>query len=255
MNPPAPWPPSRPRAGPGGQRRADGPHGIANGTATVESRKRGVNWPPARQASRAARSGGGKGMRGLLIGVALALVSGPAMAQTQQQRDWCFSPTATDDETVDGCTALIQSTQVTPANKAAAYSNRGVAYSSKGLYDQAIADETQALALNPNNSGGHDIRGNAYRHKGLYDQAIADYTQSIALKPNYAASYNDSGNATAYIDRGIAYKDKGLYDQAIADYTQAIALKPDDDDFAIAYFQRALAYEKKGLRDEAVTDY
>jgi hypothetical protein len=68
-------------------------------------------------------------MRGLLIGLALALVFGPAWAQTPQQRDWCVSPTATaDDQRIDGCTALIQSTQETTVGQANAYYKRGNAY-------------------------------------------------------------------------------------------------------------------------------
>jgi tetratricopeptide (TPR) repeat protein len=194
-------------------------------------------------------------MREILIGLALALVAPAASAQTAQQRDWCYSPTATDDQTIDGCTALIGSGRETTAGQAAAYNNRSGAYVNKGLLDQAIADDNQSLALNPNHSGTYDSRGDAYYHKGLYDQAIADFTRSIALKPTYAAAYNDSGNASAYIGRGAAYAAKNLYDQAIADYTQAIALKPGDDDLVIAYEDRGVAYEKKALRDPAIADY
>ena len=183
-------------------------------------------------------------MRGIWIGLALALASGSAWAQTPQQRDWCYSPTATDDQTVDGCTALIQSGRETTAGQAAAYDNRSTAYTNKGLYDQAIADETQALALNPNDPANANYnRGLAYEHKGLYDQAIADATRAIAFKPDYAAAYD----ARAY-----AYLNKGLYDQAIADETQSLASNPNS---ANAYQNRGIAYEKKGARDQAVADY
>ncbi len=156
-------------------------------------------------------------MRGILIGLALALVFGPAWAQTQQQRDWCYSDTATDDQTIDGCTALIQSPQESPATKAEAYDNRGYAYKHKGLYDQAIADETQSLALNPNSAIAYNTRGLAYSHKGLYDLAIADYNRSIALKPDYAH---------AYYSRATAFEMKGLRDPAIADYRASLKINP-----------------------------
>ncbi len=191
-------------------------------------------------------------MRGIWIGLALALVSGPAMAQTQQQHDWCFSPTATDDQTIDGCTALIGSGRQTTVGQAAAYDARAFAYDNKGLYDQVIADENQSLALNPNSANAYNDRGSAYYHKGLYDQAIADFTRSIGLKPDTAGAYNNNGNAFAYSNRGDAYRLKGLYDQAIVDYSQSIALKAD---FTQAYTGRAAAYENKGLRDQAVADY
>ena len=120
-------------------------------------------------------------MRGLLIGLALALVAPAALAQTPQQRDWCYGPTATDDQTIDGCTAVIQSGRETSANQALAYDDRGFAYENKGLNDQAIADENQSLVLNPNSANAYNNRGIAYDNKGLYDLAIADYNRSLAL--------------------------------------------------------------------------
>ena len=156
-------------------------------------------------------------MRGLCIGLALALVFGPARAQTQQQRDWCYSPTATDDQTIDGCTALIQSARSTSRAKAAAYDNRGFAYEDKGLNDQAIADENQSLALNPNSANAYDNRGIAYDNKGLYAQAIADYTRAITLKPDFAGPHDN---------RAIVYEKMGLRDQAVADYRAALKVKP-----------------------------
>ena len=156
-------------------------------------------------------------MRGLLIGLALALAAPAAWAQTQQQHDWCYSPTATDDQTIDGCTGLIEAGHETATNQAAAYDNRAYAYRNKGLPDQAIADENQALALNPNDANGYNIRGNAYDDKGLYDQAIADYNRTIALQPD---------NAGAYFNRGDTYAKMGRRDAAAADYRAALKIDP-----------------------------
>ena len=155
-------------------------------------------------------------MRGLLIGLALALAV-PAWAQTPQQHDWCYSPTATGDQVIEGCTALIQSGRETTANQAAAYYNRGQAYRRKGLYDQAIADYSQAIGLKPDDPDAHIGRGVRYLNKGLYDQAIADFTRAIALKADYVIAYDN---------RGIAYEKKGLRDQAIVDYRAALKLDP-----------------------------
>lgn len=181
-------------------------------------------------------------VRNFLIGLAWALIATPSWSQTAQQRTWCFSSAATDDETIDGCTALIQSGRET-TNLPTEFYNRGIGYDGKGLYDQAIADDTQAIALKPDYAEAYDNRGFAYDDKGLYDQAIADYTQAIALKPDFA---------DAYTNRGSAYGKKGLYDQAVADYTKAIALKPDGAD---AYSNRGLAYFSKDLYEQAIADY
>src|SRR6185437_1647794 len=204
------------------------------------------------------------------------LIATPSWSQTAQQRTWCFSSAATDDETIDGCTALIQSGRET-TNLPTEFYNRGIGYDGKGLYDQAIADDTQAIALKPDYAEAYDNRGFAYDDKGLYDQAIADYTQAIALKPDFADAYTNRGSAygknglydqavadytkaialkpdgaDAYRNRGLAYFSKDLYEQAIADYTRAIVLKPD---YADAYDDRGNAYYKKGLYDQAIADY
>ena len=189
-------------------------------------------------------------MRHVIFGLALIFAApAAASAQTQEQRDWCFSPTASDDQTVEGCTAIIAAGQDTPAYRAAALDNRAFAYNNKKLYDLAIADENQSVTLNPDSSNAYDNRGLAYYDKGLYDLAIADFDHALGLTPN-GVSY--ANNANVYNNRGLAYEDKGEHDLAIADYNRALSLKPD---YASAYLNRGLAYEAKGDAGQAISDY
>src|SRR5215510_15579567 len=92
---------------------------------------------------------------------------------------------------------------------------RGVAALTGSAYDQAIADFTQAITLNPQRVEAYHNRGEAYRRQGDYDRALADYTQAITVNSTYAP---------AYYNRGIVYSNKGDYDRALADYTQALTL-------------------------------
>ncbi len=57
---------------------------------------------------------------------------------------------------------------------AEAYSNRGIAYLSKGQYDQAISDFTKALEINPRYTDAYYNRGVSYFDKGQYDKAWED---------------------------------------------------------------------------------
>jgi Flp pilus assembly protein TadD len=123
-------------------------------------------------------------MRGRLIGLALALVATAALAQTQQQRDWCFAPGPTNGQAIEGCTALIDSARETSASKAAAYHHRGFAYERDGWLAWAIADYTEAIALKPDNAGPYDNRAAAYEKKGLRDAAVADYRAALKINPN-----------------------------------------------------------------------
>jgi tetratricopeptide (TPR) repeat protein/predicted small secreted protein len=155
---------------------------------------------------------------------------------------------------------------------AGTFLDRGITFASRGEYDLAIADFTDALNLDPNLVAAWILRGRALfasvsdvtsvgenfsrvitvgtagaavseEKKAVYDRAIADFTQAIRLDPD---------NATAYSERGDAYEGKGEYDRAIADHTQAIRLNPNDAD---AYNGRGTAYGKKGEYDKAIADF
>ena len=124
-----------------------------------------------------------------------------------------------------------------------AYNNRGVAYDNQGKYDLAIADYTTAIELDPDHKEAYYNRGNAYRKQGKYDLAIADYTKAIEIDPDYKEAYTNRGNA---------YYNQGKYDLAIADYTTAIELDPD---YAWTYYNRGNAYDNQGKYDLAIADY
>ncbi len=64
-------------------------------------------------------------------------------------------------------------------NEARAYRGRGIAYSAKGDYDDAIADYTEANRLDPKDAVTYAVRGTAYSAKDDYDRAIADFTDAI----------------------------------------------------------------------------
>jgi tetratricopeptide (TPR) repeat protein len=137
---------------------------------------------------------------------------------------------------------FTQAIRLDPDN-AATYRERGNAYSDKGDYDRAIADYNQAIRLDPNFTLAYTNRGVVYHYKKDYDRAIADYNQAIRLDPNYA---------TAYSNRGATYDGKGDYDRALADYNQSIRLDPN---FTSACNNRGNAYAKQGDYDRAIADY
>ncbi len=126
------------------------------------------------------------------------------------------------------------------AQGAAAYLNRGNAWSEKGEYDKAIDAYTDALEMNPRLTAAYNNRGRAWQEKGEYDKAIADYNQTLAIKPK---------DADAYGCRGSAYVKKREYDKAIADYSHAVKLAPDD-----AHAYNNLAWPYATCRDERYRD-
>src|SRR5919202_933660 len=153
---------------------------------------------------------------------------------------------------------------------------RGSAKAQKGDKTGALADYTQAIAINPSDAETYYKRANTRYDMGATEQAIQDYTQAIKVDPGHSkAIYNrglarlESGDkrgavedftqvvrlnpsdGEAYSQRGLAYYDLGDYRTAIEDYTQAIRLKPND---ATAYSNRCSTYLNLASYDKAIAD-
>jgi tetratricopeptide (TPR) repeat protein len=87
--------------------------------------------------------------------------------------------------------------------------NQGIALLELYRYDQAIADFTEALEINPKYVFAYKIRGLAYSEKGQYDKAISDYNKAIEISPRDAEAYNDRGHVYIAI---LGNKKKGCSD-------------------------------------------
>ena len=143
-----------------------------------------------------------------------------ASAQTDKQLSVCDDPNATDDQTISGCTAGIQSGRYSGGVLAIIFYNRGFAYDNKSEYDRAIQDYDQAVKLNQNYAKAFSNRGLAYYNKGQYDRAIQDYDQAIKLNPN---------DAKAFRNRGLAKAKKGDKAGAEVDLATARRIDPNVD--------------------------
>ncbi|HUO93025.1 MAG TPA: tetratricopeptide repeat protein [Rhizomicrobium sp.] len=152
-----------------------------------------------------------------------------ASAYTDEQRKWCYAPEATDEQTIDGCTALAQSGQFSGRDLAIILYDRGLSYENTKQYNLAMADFSQAVGLDPTYADAFDDRGNVYTKTGDYNHAIADYDRAISLKSDVALYYSN---------RGYTYYLKGDNDAALTDLDRAISL---DQKTGRIYVNRALA--------------
>lgn len=114
--------------------------------------------------------------------------------------------------------------------------NRGNSLLEEGKYDAAIVEFNKALESNPKSALTYYHRGLAYTHKEMYDQAVSDYTNALAL--NTGVLEKRSLLDLAYYHRGVSYHATGKLDPAIRDYTKAIEINPD---LAEAYAKRGKA--------------
>ena len=86
---------------------------------------------------------------------------------------------------------------------------KGATYANKGLWDEAIAEVSKAIELNPRFVEAYFARGGAYLEgKGQYDKAVSDFSKAIEINP---------GDADAYNNRGVAHYLNGDYDKAWKD--------------------------------------
>ena len=164
------------------------------------------------------------------------------------------------------------------------YSNRGVAYNSKGLLDRAVSDFAEALRLHPGLVEAYVGRSFAYISKGEIEKALEDANEALRLDPNSRDAYHsraiaflnkrelgnaiadfseaircDPDNADLFVKRGNAFLADGQYDAAIASFESAIRIAPG---FSEAYWERDFAWEKrayellnKGIKAESERKY
>ncbi len=107
------------------------------------------------------------------------------------------------------------------------YQNRGEAKLALGDLDGALADINEAIRADPTLPTPLTKRGVFWRTKGDYDRAIANSTEAIRLArakaPANAMTPPGSVLISAYTQRGLSYEAKGDYLHAREDFNAALA--------------------------------
>lgn len=121
--------------------------------------------------------------------------------------------------------------------------NRGLADADAGRYEQAVAEYSDALRIDPTYAAAFNNRGNSYLHLSQYQRALQDFDEAIRLNPTYVLAYDS---------RGYVYQRLGRPERAIQDYDEAIRLNPK---YVRAYSGRGSAYQSLGRPERAIQDY
>ena len=125
-----------------------------------------------------------------------------------------------------------------------AYYLRGVIYRGIDRIDLALADFTQAIRINPDNAKVHGFRGKTKMEDGDLDGALKDLNEALRLKPRDRDNF--------YLTwRGEAKRQGDDLDGALKDLNEAVGLKPD---YAPAYISRIRVYGMEGQWDMAIAD-
>jgi tetratricopeptide (TPR) repeat protein len=89
-------------------------------------------------------------------------------------------------------------------------------------YDDAIADLTVAIALEPENPELYTLRGQMYLYLYEWDSVLADYNAALALAPEYADTYYYRG----ILYYSILQTGQELRPEALADFQHYLELAP-----------------------------
>jgi tetratricopeptide (TPR) repeat protein len=122
-------------------------------------------------------------------------------------------------------------------------SNRGESYRAKEQYDLAIQDLDRALELQPDYAWALASRADAYRLSDRYDKALADFDRAIELSPDYQ---------WALARRGETRRIQEDFDRSLADLDRAIELAPED---SFPYASRGQVYRQQGQPEKALADF
>ena len=177
---------------------------------------------------------------------------------------------------IEACSQLVRSDRITDRQLAAVFNNRGNAYAATRELEEAIADYSMALALEPAYARAYYNRGSTYLQQRRYDLAIADLDQlsdwtPVWRRPTSTGGWQDSraaGSArpsrisrwqsrqsplaASYNNRGVAFGRKGEIARALADFGTAIDLDPI---YCAALNNRGELLKALGRTEEADVDF
>ncbi len=126
---------------------------------------------------------------------------------------------------------------------AESHRNLGRCYRKLGRYDEALASYGEAQRLVPDDPQIDHERAKALVAAGRLQDALADFAEALRLDPK---------RAEAYFDRGAAYHTLKDLPKAIDDFSRVIRLAPQ---LSPAYINRGRCYRALGRHDEALADF
>ncbi len=223
----------------------------------------------------------------LVTALALAIVAAGVFVFWQQRRERAEGERLTNagEQALAAHDSTRAATQFSAAlekplsseTRARVLTERGRARNELGATDEAIADLTNAIALNPKIAPAYRERGSAWLAKGEKAKALEDFSAAIIRgaddgeirlargklllennRPDEAvadfaeATKRAPDNIDAFLQLGRAETARNNLEAAIASYDHALQIDPKNQD---AHSERGDLYSKKGDVAKAMADY
>lgn len=135
----------------------------------------------------------------------------PAYACYRSVIDW--------GDDIESCDLSIERQALSPPERAATFSNRGILHLRNGNLKQALADQDRAVELAPKLSSTWINRAKALTHGKRYDEAFESLATAIALgEPNLGV---------AHYNRALLFHTLGDSESARREAELAVTLAPE----------------------------
>src|SRR5262249_7637761 len=123
---------------------------------------------------------------------------------------------------------------------------RGQAHGLDKHHDKALADYTQAVAVNPTNAVAHNHRGGALMQLHRVDEALAEFEQAVHLRSDWSPPYFSVRNVLE------ALRSRGQLEPVVAKYQERVRLHPTD---AIVHALLGIAWIVSGQLEKGIVEY
>ncbi|MGE6737135.1 tetratricopeptide repeat protein, partial [Streptomyces sp. NPDC059900] len=144
---------------------------------------------------------------------------------------------------IEALTRLLATPGIATRGRALAHTLRGRLHRIDGRHEQALADYTAALTLDPDLARAYTGRGHTHQSMRRYGAALADHSRAVELDPR---------SPVHLISRGSAYHNLRRYEEALADFDRALSLDRHDT-WALEF--RGLVHHHMGHHEAALSDY
>jgi tetratricopeptide (TPR) repeat protein len=142
-------------------------------------------------------------------------------------------------EKVRYCTIVIQNAS-DRRDLERLYLRRGNSFVELGRFQEAVADFSNLIRINPGVAGYYDNRQSALNSLGLTTQALADANTAVSLAPTQGFVYRS---------RGLVLESMRRYNAAINDFDRAISIDPVNNGLVV---ERARIMAKAGQVRQAI---
>ncbi len=176
--------------------------------------------------------------------IATVAITGPASATLQGDITACQQSTAPDraKQAVEACSRALENATLRGGLRARLATIRADARRHLGLFELALPDYTDALALDPNSEDAWLGRGIALLELTRYPEALSDFAKALDLQ---------GSNDTALYWQGEAFLRSSNADAALYSFNQALIANPNT---ARYLFARGRAHNRLRDKNTALAD-